>query len=143
MGILHLIFPKNYAIELSYLGFVTQVIQVTDSSQEINVSMIEGNDLLEEVIISANRAEKIQDAPASFSLITARDIQNSSEAIDPVRHYKYSELAVQQQATNTMNIEMRGGNGLFGTGVYPMLITMLQLQLQDLLPIRLDFQTLI
>ncbi len=33
--------------------------------------MIEGNDLLEEVIISANRrAEKVQDAPASISLIT-------------------------------------------------------------------------
>ena len=61
-----------FSIELSYLGFVTQVIQITDSSQEINVSMIEGNDLLEEVIISANRrAEKIQDAPASISLITA------------------------------------------------------------------------
>jgi len=112
-----------FSIELSYLGFITQVIQVTDSSQKISVSMIQGNDLLEEVIISANRrVEKVQDAPASISLITARDIQNSSEAIDPVRHLiNIPGVTVQQQTANTMNIEMRGGNGLFGTGVYPML----------------------
>lgn len=110
-------------LEVSYIGFITQIVSYADASQSISIALEEGSDFLEEVIISATRRpEKVQDAPASISLITSRDIENSSEAIDPVRHLiNIPGVTVQQHTANSMNIEMRGGNGLFGTGAYPML----------------------
>ena len=73
------------------------------------------------VIISA-LIEKIVDAPASVSVISARKIANSSEAIDPIRHLmNVPGVTVANYTANSMNIEMRSGNGLLGTAVLPLL----------------------
>ena len=74
-------------IEISSLGYTSQIIDVTSADQELSIQLELGSDFLDEVIISASRrAEKIVDAPASVSVISARKIANSAEAIDPMRH---------------------------------------------------------
>ena len=66
--------------------------------------------------LRVQKTRKILDAPASVSVISARKIANSSEAIDPMRHLmNVPGVTVQQQTANSKNIEMRAGNGLFGT----------------------------
>ena len=110
-------------IEISSLGYTSQIIKVTSMDQDLSIKLQLGSDFLDEVIISASRRpEKILDAPASVSVISARKIANSSEAIDPMRHLmNVPGVTVQQQTANSMNIEMRAGNGLFGTAVLPLL----------------------
>ena len=57
-----------------------------------------------------------------YLLLVHVKIANSSEAIDPMRHLmNVPGVTVQQQTANSMNIEMRAGNGLFGTAVLPLL----------------------
>jgi hypothetical protein len=70
-------------IEVSSLGYTSQIIDVTSADQNLSIQLELGSDFLDEVIISASRRpEKIVDAPASVSVISARKIANSSEAID-------------------------------------------------------------
>ena len=108
-------------LTISYVGYQTQTIDVSSSSS-INVQMALGS-ALDEVIISASRrAEKVQDAPASVSLITASDIENSANVTDPVRNLvNIPGVQIQQQSANSLNFEMRAGSGVFGTSTFPIL----------------------
>ena len=110
-------------IEVSFLGYISQIIDVTSPDQDLTIQLELGSDFLDEVIVSASRrAEKIVDAPASVSVISARKIANSSEAIDPIRHLmNVPGVTVANYTANSMNIEMRSGNGLLGTAVLPLL----------------------
>ena len=78
---------------------------------------------LDEIIVSASRRpQKIQEAPASVSVVSAKDIENSAIAVDPVRHLvNVPGVQIQQQSANTINIEMRAGSGVFGTSTLPIL----------------------
>ena len=63
-------------IEISSLGYTSQIIDVTSADQELSIQLQLGSDFLDEVIISASRrAEKIVDAPASVSVISAGKLQ--------------------------------------------------------------------
>ena len=75
-----------FEIEVSSVGFGLQTITVNSADQEINVQLKVGQNL-EEIIVSASRKpQKVQDAPASVSIISSRDIENaSSSVVDPVR----------------------------------------------------------
>jgi iron complex outermembrane receptor protein len=111
-----------FSIEISSIGFGNQTVEVTSADQKISVSLAPGENL-EEIIVSASRrAQKIQDAPASVSIISAKDIQNSAVAVDPVRHLQnIPGVQLQQQSANKINIEMRAGSGIFGTSAFPIL----------------------
>jgi iron complex outermembrane receptor protein len=78
---------------------------------------------LDAVIVSASRkSEKVLDAPASVSIVSSRDIENSATAVDPLRNLiNVPGVQLQQQTANTLNIEMRAGAGVFGTSTFPIL----------------------
>lgn len=106
----------------SYTGFTTQEIEVS-SDAPINVSLVEGGLLMDEVIISASRRrEKVQEAPASVAVISAKKLATSPQATDPTRNLiGTAGVTIQQQSANRINIAMRGSSGLFGTSVFPIL----------------------
>jgi len=67
-------------------------------------------------------SEKILDAPASVSIISTQDIENTANVNDPVRNLiNIPGLQFQQQSANSINFEMRAGSGVFGTSVFPLL----------------------
>lgn len=109
--------PFNLVI--SYVGYSAQTVSVTSSGQDISVSLSAGQNL-EEVVISAGRREqKVLEAPASISVISARTIENSPAVTDPVRLLAtIPGVQVQQQTANTLNVEMRAGSGVFGTSTF-------------------------
>lgn len=111
-----------FTLEISSVGFGTKTAEVTSSDQTITVSLSSGENL-EEIIISASRRpQKVQDAPASVSIISAKDIKNSADAVDPTRSLvNIPGVTIQQQSANTLNIEMRAGSGVFGTSTFPIL----------------------
>ena len=109
--------PFNLVI--SYVGYSAQKVSVTSSGQDISVSLSAGQNL-EEVVISAGRKEqKVLEAPASISVISARTIENSPNVTDPVRLLSNTPgVQIQQQTANTLNVEMRAGSGVFGTSTF-------------------------
>lgn len=110
-----------FTLVFSYTGFTTQEIEVTSDSP-VNVTLVEGI-LSDEVVISASRrAEKVQDAPASISVLSARKLESTANSIDATRNLvNVAGVQIQQQSANRINISMRGGAGLFGTGAFPIL----------------------
>ena len=106
---------------ISYVGYSAQRVNVTSSGQDINVSLSAGQNL-EEVIISASRrAQKVTEAPASVSVISTREIENSAQVAEPSRILvSVPGVQIQQQTANTLNLEMRAGSGTFGTSTYVM-----------------------
>ena len=106
---------------ISYVGYSAQRVDVTSAGQDINVSLSAGQNL-EEIIVSASRrAQKVTDAPASVSVISARQIENSAQVAEPSRILvSVPGVQIQQQTANSLNIEMRAGSGVFGTSTYVM-----------------------
>ena len=106
---------------VSYVGYSAQRVDVTSAGQDINVSLSAGQNL-EEIIVSASRrAQRVTDAPASVSVISARQIENSAQVAEPSRILvSVPGVQIQQQTANSLNIEMRAGSGVFGTSTYIM-----------------------
>ena len=112
--------PLN--LKVSYLGFKTQKIKVTDR-QPLNIVLEDDAIMLDDgIVISASRRpEKIQDAPASIAVIGTRQLEASAQT-EPIRNLINTPgVQIQQQSAARINIEMRGSAGLFGTGVFPIL----------------------
>ncbi len=112
-----------FTVEVSSLGFGTKTIQVTTNNQSISLSLEVSGENLDEIVISASRRpQKVQEAPSSVSIITAKDIKNSADPVEPVRQLiNIPGVHLQQQTANTINIEMRAGSAAFGTSTFPIL----------------------
>ncbi|MGB0929784.1 MAG: TonB-dependent receptor domain-containing protein [Chitinophagales bacterium] len=115
--------PLPWEVEVSYIGYEPETVNVTAANSSLNVSLIEGLMFGQEVVVSASRKrEKVQEAPASVSVISARKLEVSANATDPTRNLISTPgVQIQQQSANRINISMRGGAGLFGTSVFPIM----------------------
>ena len=112
-----------FTLEISMLGFKAVNVEITENNQTLDVSLKEDATSLEEIVFSASRRkQKVQEAPASVSIITPKDILNSAAAVDPVMNLaNIAGVQMQQQSANSINIEMRAGSGVFGTSTFPIL----------------------
>ena len=108
-------FPFN--LQISFTGYNTTTVEVTGPSSDLAITLSEGILLGEDVVVSASRkSEKVQEAPASISVITARKLEATPNPTDATRNLvNVAGVQVQQQSANRINISMRGGAGLFGT----------------------------
>ena len=109
-------------LDISYIGYKTQAVEITQSTTNLNIVMVEDITSSEEVVISASRRpEKVQDAPASISVINTENLKISPQ-IDATRNLvNVPGVQIQQQSANRINIEMRGAAGLFGTAAFPIM----------------------
>ncbi len=113
-------FPLTVVV--SFTGYSSQDIALDGPTSGLSVTMVEGILLGSDVIISASRRrEKIQEAPASVSVITARKLQatpndNAARAI-----INEPGVYVQQQGAGRVNIQLRGDGGIFGSASFPIL----------------------
>ena len=102
----------------SYTGYKSKTVSVTKANQLISV-VLELGTSLDEIIISASRkAEKIQDAPASVSVVTAKEIQNKTVA-NPISLLDNTVgVSIDKQGGLRTNITMRGASDLLATSTY-------------------------
>ena len=112
-------FPVN--LKISYTGYDEVSVTVTDANSPINVSLEPGA-LLGEVVISASRKqEKVQDAPASISIISAERIENQTVA-NPISLLENTVgVSIDKQGVARTNIAMRGGSDLLSTSTFVMM----------------------
>lgn len=103
------------------MGFDNLTFTVDNNQpQEYQLSF---SNRFDEIIVSASRkAEKLQEAPAAVSVISARQVTASGGAISPIRALINSPgVELQQQTGQRINIAHRGANGIFSTNVFPLL----------------------
>ncbi len=106
----------------SFVGFQTSSFIINDRSP-IDIKLNTGNILADDVIISASRkAEKLQEAPAAVSVISAKDVAASGGSVTPIRALINTPgVELQQQTGQRINLALRGSSGVFSTDVFPML----------------------
>jgi len=111
-------FPLKLLI--SFTGFNSQEIVLDGPSSSVDVILLEGIIFGDDIVISASRKrEKVQEAPASISIITARKLEGTAQT-NPVRQLvAMPGVQIQQQSAGRINIEMRASSGIFGTSVFP------------------------
>ena len=111
--------PKT--LQISYVGYNTETIQV-DSSDMITILLIAGGRFDEVIVSASRRAEKLQEAPAAVSVVTAEQVSLSGGSLSPLRALTNSPgVELQQQTGQRINIALRGASGIFSTSVFPML----------------------
>ena len=111
-----------FTLEITYTGFTGQELEITGSQSDIQVSLLEGILIGQEIVISASRRrEKVQEAPASISILNERKLSISPQ-VDPVRNLiNVPGVQLQQQSASKINISMRGQSLLFNTSVFPIM----------------------
>lgn len=112
--------PLPWTIEVSYTGFAPQEIEVSSSQSDMRIAMAASALIGQEVVVSASRRrEKVQEAPASISVFSARKLEASPNT-DPARNLVNAPgVTVQQQTAGRINIQLRGDGGIFGSASFP------------------------
>tara|TARA_Y100000768_G_scaffold137006_1_gene101975 strand:- start:506 stop:3496 length:2991 start_codon:yes stop_codon:yes gene_type:complete len=114
--------PVPFDIEVSSVGFGSKVVNVTSSDQSLEITLASGTKLDEMVVTASRRPERVQDSPASVSVLSTDEIRNSPYVQDPTAALQnIPGVKIQQQSANSINIEMRAGDGVFGTSTFVML----------------------
>ena len=68
-----------FSLRFQYLGYQTKTISVTDNDQSLTITLLEANERLDEVVISASRTpERIRESPVTIERIGIREVNNSS-----------------------------------------------------------------
>ncbi|MDT0554232.1 TonB-dependent receptor [Urechidicola vernalis] len=68
-----------FSIEISIIGYSPTTVEITQNSQDVNVSLTEIATSLDEVVISASRTpERIMESPVTIERMDVRAIKNSS-----------------------------------------------------------------
>ncbi len=68
-------------LEVSYLGFKTQIIEVGSAQDKLSISLAQGSDALDEIVISASRTpERIFESPVPVEKYSLKQIEASTSA---------------------------------------------------------------
>ena len=99
--------PLPWIVEVSYTGFSTQTIQITDNQSNLTIALEPSALIGQEVVVSASRRrEKVQEAPASISVFNARKLEASPND-NPVRNLISAPgVTIQQQSAGRINLSL-------------------------------------
>ena len=68
-------------LELSYIGFTTKTIKVASANSDMNFSIAQGSDALDEIVLSASRTpERIFESPVPVEKYSLKKIEASTSA---------------------------------------------------------------
>ncbi|MCF6213753.1 MAG: TonB-dependent receptor [Flavobacteriaceae bacterium] len=68
-----------FKIEVSYIGYATQSFEVTQNNMNLDVSLKEESNRLDEIVVSASRTpESIRESPVTIERMDIRDIKKST-----------------------------------------------------------------
>jgi len=111
-----------FNVLVSYTGFTTQTVAINSNNQNVSISLAEGIIFGEDIVVSASRRrEKVQEAPASVSVLTARKLEVSANDNAARAIINEPGVYIQQQGAGRVNIQLRGDGGLFGSASFPIL----------------------
>lgn len=108
-------------VEISFVGFET--LTYSYSSFDAQTFRLNFGNRFDEIIVSASRkAEKLQEAPAAVSVLSAAQVSKSGGSISPIRALINTPgVELQQQTGQRIKVSLRGASRIFSTNVFPML----------------------
>lgn len=114
--------PLPWTLDISYTGFTTESVQVNNADSKLEIKLKTGALIGQEVVVSASRRrEKVQEAPASITVLNSRKLAASAND-NPVRNLISAPgVNIQQASAGRINIHLRGDGGIFGSASFPML----------------------
>lgn len=115
--------PYPVTLAVSFIGFRTQEVQLAAAVSDLRIRLEEEIAFGGEVVVSASRrVEKLQEAPAAVSVISADELAASGGTLSPIRALINTPgVELQQQTGQRINLALRGSSGIFSTDVFPML----------------------
>ena len=130
--------PSDSKIELSYVGMVTQLVDVNGRTN-IEVILSEDTELLDEVIVVGYGTMRKRDLTGSVSSVKAEDIMRSPvTSLDQALQGKAAGVQVTQASSapgGRVSIRVRGGNSLSSSNE-PLYVVDGFRSLQGLLPVE-------
>ena len=110
-----------WTLEISYIGYQNQTINVKSTSEVVSISLSSG-EILDEVVISGSRkAEKVMNAASSITVIGAKEIENKSAFNAMALLDDVLGVQIDKQGANRTNISLRDGVNIFTTSTLVML----------------------
>ena len=104
----------------SFIGFETVEFPL-DGKSNIVVEMTSTTTDLDQVVISASRKkEKVLEAPASVSIISANEVKNTVSLTTTDHLYSTSGVDVSKTGLTSSNVVTRGFNNVFSGAVLTM-----------------------
>ncbi len=112
-----------FTLVVSFIGYETQELAVQQAISNLQIRLEERVILGQELVVSASRRpEKLQEAPAAVSVLSAEELSASGGATTPIRALINTPgVELQQQTGQRINLALRGSSGVFSTDVFPML----------------------
>ncbi len=96
-----------FEIEISSVGFTSQKIQIIKNNQIVNVTLIEEENLLNEIIVSASRTpERILESPVTVERMGLKEIRNTSspsfyEGLENLKEVHFNTSSLSFKSINT------------------------------------------
>lgn len=107
---------SNATIQVSYMGFKTQTLQVTPQNTRFNVQMVEDSELLEEVVVVGYGVVKKNDATGSVTAIKPdemnKGLQTNAQDMIQGKIAGVSVVAADGTPGGAGSITIRGGSSL-------------------------------
>lgn len=115
-GAFRINFNKSFPVTLlvSSVGFQSQEIEVQQSNENLQIMLVEGALLGQEVVVSASRVEEsIMKSPVSVEKMNIRDILESPSPnfYDNLKTLKGVDFSTQSLTFSTINLRGFGSNG--------------------------------
>ena len=106
----------NATIQVSYMGFKTQTLQVTPQTKHFNVQMVEDSELLEEVVVVGYGVVKKNDATGSVTAIKPdemnKGLQTNAQDMIQGKIAGVAVVAADGTPGGAGSITIRGGSSL-------------------------------
>jgi len=110
--------PADAVLVYSFIGFETQEIAV-NGRQQINVTLVEGSEVLEEVVVIGYGTQRRDDITSAVSTIRTKDIENLKQTtVDQMIQGKAAGVSVTNnsgQPGSAVSIRVRGTTSISGT----------------------------
>jgi outer membrane receptor protein involved in Fe transport len=96
-----------FEIEVSSVGFVTQKVQITKNNQVVNVVLLEEENLLNEIVVSASRTpERILESPVTVERMGLKEIRNTSspsfyDGLENLKEVHFNTSSLSFKTINT------------------------------------------
>lgn len=112
----------TYTLRISYVGYtdktIRDIVVVDGQTTELEIELSLGVSLNPVVISASKAAEKINEAPASIQVITAREIETVSTASAADYVKGLASVDVAQQGIVSQTVVTRGFNNIFSGSLH-------------------------
>ena len=99
--------PLPFDVEISSVGFASQKVRITKNNQVLNIVLLEEDNLLDEIIVSASRTpERLRESPVTVERFTAADVKRTAspsfyDGLENIKEVQMNTSSMSFKSINT------------------------------------------